>query len=189
MSAPAIFKAFVIRSFFQKRLSCLCFGMSCFKNLPACSAGSGFRSSDTGIMERLKSFTHCCPNCKTLPPFPDRLPPAALPGSMRRSRSQCGEIFYKYTRDCHCQESSASAYACYQICIRKVFLLIIWSGPYKIVQGIFLDPLFRCKSPQPPCTSRYCFSPTVSSSYRLKSSRKFSTSSRISDPAPEIPGS
>ena len=111
MSAPAIFKAFVIRSFFPKRLSCLCFGMSCFKNLPACSAGSGFRSSDTGIMERLKSFTHCCPNCKTLPPFPDRLPPAALPGSMRRSRWRCGDIFYKYTRDYHFPESSASAYA------------------------------------------------------------------------------
>ena len=189
MSAPAIFKAFVIRSFFPKRLSCLCFGMSCFKNLPACSAGSGSRSSDAGIMERLKSFTHCCPNCKTLPPFPDRLLPAA-------SREACAAVdrnvvifFINIPGIVIVRNRLRRRMPCYQICIRKVFLLIIWSGPYKIVQGIFLDPLFRCESTQPPCTSRYCFSPTVSSSYRLKSSRKFSTSSRISDPAPEIPGS
>ena len=46
---------------------------------------------------------------------------------------------------------------CYQICIRKVFLLIIWSVPYKIVQGIFLDPLFRCESTQPSMHQQILF--------------------------------
>ena len=47
--------------------------------------------------------------------------------------------------------------SCYQICIRKVFLLIIWSCPYKIVQGIFLDPLFRCESTQPSMHQQILF--------------------------------
>ena len=189
MSAPAIFKAFVIRSFFPKQLSCLCFGMSCFKNLPACSAGSGFRSSDTGIMERLNLSPIVVRTVKLFPRFqtdcrqpPSREACAAVDGDVVIFFINIPGIIIFRNRLRRCM-------SCYQICIRKVFLLIIWSGPYKIVQGIFLDPLFRCESTQPPCTSRYCFSPTVSSSYRLKSSRKFSTSSRISDPAPEIPGS
>ena len=41
---------------------------------------SGFRSSDTGIMERLKSFTHCCPNCKTLSPVSRQIAASLPPG-------------------------------------------------------------------------------------------------------------
>ena len=127
-----------------------------FQNLPACSAGSGFRSSDTGIMERLKSFTHCCRTVKLFPRFQTdcRQPPSQ---EKHAAVDSDVVIFFINMPGLSFPESSPASccMSCYQICIRISIPSDINSGlaHTRSCRECYLDHSFPvCASPSPPCT-------------------------------------